>query len=408
MPVYKIFIGELMSKKEIDDALAKVNQQIQQINSLYQKLEKSYSINKAFIDSNSEESLKTLIDRELNDFRAKTDEINVMLLKLKEGFDFLTTLQNNGKNRIQYVQDMLSDKILEDIKDKSEAFYESYNQIFNTENGDLTEDFIKKYEIINNLYKKLYESTNNKKSISEELEEKIDNFFEQYSILIKNDNGTSMYDEFINKNNDFNSKKIKLDTFYTRIFGNEAEDTKSLNNELEERLNRLKDIEKEAKKILSLSSDAGLAGGFNQKVDEVKKNKYVSLAVFVVVLIIMGIFNFNTIDFKNLKDIDLISIITRFMINIPFLWIATVANINLNKYTKLEQEYSHKESLAKSFERYKTEIEKLDRIDSEKSNSLMMNLMELNIEAFKVNPANSIDKIKKDSTLLDIFQRKNE
>ena len=238
-----------MSKKEIDDALAKVNQQIQQINSLYQKLEKSYSINKAFIDSSSEESLKTLIDSELNDFRAKTDEINAMLVKLKEGFDFLTTLQNNGKNRIQYVQDMLSDKILEDIKDKSEAFYESYNQIFNTENGDLTEDFIKKYEIINNLYKKLYESTNNKKSISEELEEKIDNFFEQYSILIKNDDGTSMYDEFINKNNDFNSKKIKLDTFYTKIFGNEAEDIKSLNSELEERLNRLKDIEKEAKKF---------------------------------------------------------------------------------------------------------------------------------------------------------------
>lgn len=396
-----------MSKKEIDDALAKVNQQIQQINSLYQKLEKSYSINKAFIDSNSEESLKTLIDSELNDFRAKTDEINAMLVKLKEGFDFLTTLQNNGKNRIQYVQDMLSDKILEDIKDKSEAFYESYNQIFNTENGDLTEDFIKKYEIINNLYKKLYESTNNKKSISEELEEKIDNFFEQYSILIKNDNGTSMYDEFINKNNDFNSKKIKLDTFYTRIFGNEAEDTKSLNNELEERLNRLKDIEKEAKKILSLSSDAGLAGGFNQKVKEVKINKYVSLGIFVLILTIMGIFNFKTIDFNNLKEIDLISIITRFMINLPFLWVATVANINLNKYTKLEQEYSHKESLAKSFERYKTEIDKLDKIDSEKSNSLMMNLMELNLEAFKVNPANSIDKIKKDSTLLDIFQRKN-
>lgn len=53
-----------------------VNEQIQQINNLYQKLEKNYSINKAFIDVNSEESLKTLIDRELNDFRAKTDEIN--------------------------------------------------------------------------------------------------------------------------------------------------------------------------------------------------------------------------------------------------------------------------------------------------------------------------------------------
>ena len=45
-----------------------------------------------------------------------------------------------------------------------------------------------------------------------------------------------------------NNKKIKLDSFYNKIFGNEKEDTKSLNNELEERLNRLKDIEKEAKK----------------------------------------------------------------------------------------------------------------------------------------------------------------
>ena len=397
-----------MSKKEIDDALAKVNQQIQQINSLYQKLEKSYSINKAFIDSNSEESLKTLIDSELNDFRAKTDEINAMLVKLKEGFDFLTTLQNNGKNRIQYIQDMLSDNILEDIKEKSESFYESYNKVFNSENGDLSEDFIAKYEKNNNLYKKLYESTDNKKSISEELEEKIDNFFEQYSILIKNDDGTSIYDEFINKNNDFNSKKAKLDTFYTRIFGNETENVKSLNNELEERLSRLKDVEKEAKKIISLSSDAGLAGGFYQKVKETKVNKYISLGVFVLILIVMGVFNFSTIDFKNLKEIDLISIVTRFMINIPFIWIATVANINLNKYTKLEQEYSHKESLAKSFERYKTEIDKLDKIDSEKSNSLMISLMELNLEAFKVNPANSIDKIKNDVSLLDIVQKKKE
>ena len=147
---------------------------------------------------------------------------------------------------------------------------------------------------------------------------------------------------------------------------------------------------------------------FYQKVKETKVNKYISLGVFVLILIVMGVFNFSTIDFKNLKEIDLISIVTRFMINIPFIWIATVANINLNKYTKLEQEYSHKESLAKSFERYKTEIDKLDKIDSEKSNSLMISLMELNLEAFKVNPANSIDKIKSDSSLLDVFQKRKE
>ena len=349
-----------------------------------------------------------MVNDELAIIKSQSNDVSKMVNQLKESFEFLTSLQNNGKNRIQYIYDLLSDKVLEDIKEKSESFYKSYNEVFNGENGDLAEDFITKYEKINNLYKKLYESNNDKQSVSEELEEKIDNFFEKYSILIKNDDNNSIYDEFIKKNDDFNNKKIKLDSFYNKIFGNEKEDTKSLNNELEQRMKRLQEIEEEAKKIISLSSDAGLAGGFHQKVKEVKINKYVSLGVFVIVLIIMGVFNFNTIDFDNLKEIDLVSIITRFMINIPFLWIATVANINLNKYTKLEQEYSHKESLAKSFERYKTEIEKLDNIDNDKSNSLMISLMELNIEAFKVNPANSIDKIKSDSSLLDIFQRKNE
>lgn len=69
-----------MSKKEIEDELAKVNEQIQQINNLYQKLEKSYSINKAFIDASSEESLKTLVDNELNNIRNKSDNVNQMLI----------------------------------------------------------------------------------------------------------------------------------------------------------------------------------------------------------------------------------------------------------------------------------------------------------------------------------------
>ncbi|MFW2600329.1 hypothetical protein [Aliarcobacter butzleri] len=397
-----------MSKKEIEDVLTRINEKLLDINNLYEKLENSYSINKAFIDENSDDSLKKLVNDELAIIKSQSNDVSKMVNQLKESFEFLTSLQNNGKNRIQYIYDLLSDKVLEDIKEKSESFYKSYNEVFNGENGDLAEDFITKYEKINNLYKKLYESNNDKQSVSEELEEKIDNFFEKYSILIKNDDDNSIYDEFIKKNDDFNNKKIKLDSFYNKIFGNEKEDTKSLNNELEQRMKRLQEIEEEAKKIISLSSDAGLAGGFHQKVKEVKINKYVSLGVFVIVLIIMGVFNFNTIDFDNLKEIDLVSIITRFMINIPFLWIATVANINLNKYTKLEQEYSHKESLAKSFERYKTEIEKLDNIDNDKSNSLMISLMELNIEAFKVNPANSIDKIKSDSSLLDVFQKRKE
>jgi len=38
---------------------------------------------------------------------------------------------------------------------------------------------------------------------------------------------------------------------------------------------------------------------------------------------------------------------TEQIINMPFIWIAIVSNINLNKYARLEEEYAHKESLAK-------------------------------------------------------------
>ncbi|MWV63022.1 hypothetical protein DCO58_01060 [Helicobacter saguini] len=117
----------------------------------------------------------------------------------------------------------------------------------------------------------------------------------------------------------------------------------------------------------------------------------------------MGIFNFKTIDFGNLKDIDLVSIIVRFTINIPFIWAATAANINLNKYTKLEQEYAHKESLAKSFERYKQEITKLN---DNKKTELMEKLMDINLEAFKKNPADSIEKIKSDKLFKNPLQSK--
>ena len=59
---------------------------------------------------------------------------------------------------------------------------------------------------------------------------------------------------------------------------------------------------------------------------------------------------------------ELYKILFKVTINAPLIWIATIANINLNRFSKLEQEYSHKEALAKSYERYRTEIEQLEKL----------------------------------------------
>lgn len=193
-------------------------------------------------------------------------------------------------------------------------------------------------------------------------------------------------------------KKTDLETFHTKIFGDKNAQKISLADALDERLKQLKLVEDEARNVMKMSSTAGLAGGFFEKAKEARYNKWGSLAVFAASLILLAIFNFKHINWENLDSITLQSIAIRVMLNIPLLWLATVANINLNKYSRLEQEYGHKEALAKSYEKYRDEISKLPSLDTEVDDPAMANLhaelIKLNLEAFKKNPTDDMDKAK--------------
>lgn len=205
---------------------------------------------------------------------------------------------------------------------------------------------------------------------------------------------------------DLNKKINELNKFYEKIFGNGNENNKtiSLKDDLEKRLIQLKEVEEEAKKVINLASDAGLAGGFVEKAKEAKKNKIISVIILSLALCAMFFYNkdiFNGIP-KNQEAINNYIIIwnlLKLLINAPLLWLAIVANINLNKYSRLEQDYAHKEALAKSYERYKNEISKLSSEDEQVEN-LKQELIKINLEAFKLNPADNMDKAKSD-TIMD-------
>ena len=55
--------------------------------------------------------------------------------------------------------------------------------------------------------------------------------------------------------------------------------------------------------------------------------------------------------------------------------------------------------MAKSYERYKTEIQELEKLGVTGSEELKLKLLEINLEAFKVNPAGHSDKAKPDFSL---------
>lgn len=373
---------------------------LKELEKFYNQIRDYYSIKEELIKSDEEESLRNVFNNEIALIKDNATKSLNILEKAQEIDSFL-----NENNRFQNAKNLLSDETINQLEDNKVAIQEAYTNIFETPSGNLSDVYNEMYEKTKNAYNDLFVNKTGEKVKIEILNAHIDKFEEKYASIISNEKSIS--NEVENLHKDFKTKQIELDKFYKKIFGDEEKEINSLKNELELRLSQLKETEIEARKVINLSSDAGLGGGFFQKAKEAKINKYISLGVFVFVLIVMGCFNFNTIDFKNLKEIDLISITVRFMINAPFIWIATVANLNLNKYARLEQEYSHKESLAKSFERYKTEIEKLNDTETVKSKELLVELMTLNLEAFKLNPSLTMDGAKSDMDLLEKIKSMN-
>ncbi|MBM7334984.1 hypothetical protein [Alloalcanivorax marinus] len=208
-------------------------------------------------------------------------------------------------------------------------------------------------------------------------------------------------DEEVSKVQEFESKIKKIDGFYDKVYGNEKKSIKSLKDDLDDRLNGLKEIEGKARSVINLSSEAGLAGGFVVKGKEAKQGRFFSLSVFVIIVASIFFINLYLFDKSDFINITWNTFLFKLLINAPLIWVATIANLNLNKFSRLEQEYSHKEALAKSYERYKEEIEQLENLGVDGAGAMKLKLLEINLDAFKVNPAVNSEKERSGFTILN-------
>lgn len=362
-----------------------------------------------------------LIKEEIDALRLETQQLKVQKEQLIDDLNSLSELkqdteelkqilQQNYKPNVtllNYLKQFMTEEKITELESKASKIDQLYSNFYNKSSSEQN-----KVEQINEMYLKA--DTFNKYFFEDEIEfdglqikreqavkkeyEKICDFYDELFENSEDENGG----EKLSISKMIKQQEIKIDHFYNKIFGSSNPEQKPLSDVLDSRLKNLKDIESEAKKIIGLSSIAGLAGGFVEKGKEARMNKYVSLGVFVLSLILLAIFNFFTINFDELDKITLTSITIRLVINIPLIWIATVANLNLNKYSKLEAEYGHKESLAKSYEKYKDEIFKLPQISSDSQeayDNIYADLIRINLEAFKKNPADGMDTAKSNSIL---------
>lgn len=105
----------------------------------------------------------------------------------------------------------------------------------------------------------------------------------------------------------------------------------------------------------------------------------------------------------------LMNILSRAPFFIPTIWLALFASKQQSQNRRLEQEYAYKESLAKSYDGYKREIEKLP--ESAEKNEIMEKLVRTMVDTAGFNPSSTLEKNShndKPPLFGSLFGRKNE
>lgn len=223
--------------------------------------------------------------------------------------------------------------------------------------------------------------------------------------------------EALDELNRTNSEKSeKLAEFHSKIFGSKGPEgtllSTGLEQELTTRLEQLGIVESQQRaryeslfhKIESLlpgANSAGLASAygnlankFARPIETYTRVFYVSLALLMLIALLtstesIGFYPEAFIKFIKAEDweVALRSLLNKLPFVAPLVWLAMFSSARRSQYERLQQEYSHKEALARSYESYKKELVDLD----DHSQEMLKALIGKAIETIGYNASTTLD-----------------
>lgn len=405
-------IFELKSKDE-----ARLKHMLKELSELNDSLGSKYSLRADLRDlTNRSFTVAKLLQEELDKIRANQQKLEeacnetfTVKNKIDACLEAITEIESklesdeDGISVYDRILELTSKESIEEIENSKQEILDKYNELFEADESDESriDQLSLKIKEIEEKYSEIFEDQNDDgENLFEEMELKIKKLGELWDEYFIEDEEGRTKSELID------SRLKEINQFHLKIFGDELSEKVSLDQELNDRLKNLKDIEKRAKDILDDSSEAGLAGGFVTKRKEANWVRLISLVVLISAIAFLFIFNYNFLEKKDFEDIKWGTILFKLSINAPIIWIATIANTNMNKFSRLEQDYSHKEALAKSYERYGSEIQQLELLGVDGAENLKVKLLETNLDAFRVNPASYANDSKKDISIIELIKLK--
>lgn len=255
------------------------------------------------------------------------------------------------------------------------------------------------YEKITALVAKVFEGDDDEKSIEESLHSALDDAESDKKSI------ASLLSDL----------KINISDFmkyYSYVFGEKNEEgefegglkneliarQKSLNDFKEQQEIRYRTLNSEIEGLLPGATTAGLATAyhdlkksFDSPIQVYSKLFYGSIAFLVLVAFIsitqnVGWFYINFVEISDLTKLAS-NILYKLPIILPVIWLTIFASKRRSEALRLQQEYSHKEALAKSYQNFKVQIEALNDSDPQ----LMKKLLNAAIDAVSMNASDTLD-----------------
>lgn len=331
---------------------------------------------------------------------------------------------------------------LASFKKNSLEYYEEFKE-YSSELRELKIEFDKKFTELRSIHSEL-DSTNqiylDKEVALAEIEQKISTRAESletrfieakayYSELLGNgDDSIKAEVEEAKREVESNHKSIEillheteeelsvLKSFYTDIIGKENDEGElegGLKDEINKRraelekfksdqTKRFHELSTQIESLLPGATSAGLANAyrvmrksFNKPVQQYSKLFYISISMLFIVAFVSVVDSFwSNGEFMKFVDVSdpkvfLSNLAHKLPIILPVLWLAIFASKRRSEAQRLQQEYAHKEALAKSYQSFKNQI---DNLQSDSKEQLLEKLLSAAIDAVSSNASSTLDK----------------
>ncbi len=367
------------------------------------------------LDKLNPESIEQLLDR------LKTQSENVFGMPEEDSKDSQATytgglqqeLEANIKEAAEILQTLQNEH--ETVQDQNQKLHSFYIKIYGDENTKGLNQTISthKKDIVNtkNEIEKYHQLLlGNEKSIKNQIKET------QAEIQATNTQIKEKLSEAKSILTTLENNREDLNQFHTKVFGKKADDEEGtdaiqgLKQEFDDRKQELQvlidnhkkqysSIHAEINTLLTGATTVNLASSYQdlkESCDEPIQKSHTGflVSVFLISAVLISIV-FNEVFLSEKKTVSSwIDIFSFYSLRIsaiaPLIWLAIHFSLKNKQFTRLQQEYAHKEALAKSYLAFKEQIDTLNIEDDQ--DALTNKLLDSTIDAISFNAATILSK----------------